>query len=209
MEGGPIARRHWFLPDSPDLLEMLRSQSATTVEGMEALVAWAKGDSDAAERLRRLEHRADEQKGEMRDRLTEAFSTPLEPEDLFELSSGIDEVLNSAKNLVGEAEAMRIPPDAAIAEMAAELASGAKQIEQAIAKFAEENHAGATALADRAIKDQRNAQHTYRTAMSTLIDNQDLREVAGRRELYRRLARTGDDLVRVAERVWYAVLKES
>jgi len=30
-----------------------------------------------------------------------------------------------------------------------------------------------------------------------------------RRELYRRLARTGDDLVRVADRVWYAVLKES
>lgn len=209
MEGGPIARRHWFLPDSPDLLGMLRSQAATTVEGMEALVAWAKGDAEAAERLRRLEHQADEQKGELRDRLTEAFSTPLEPEDLFELSRGIDEVLNSAKNLVGEAEAMHTPPDAAIAEMSAELAAGAKRIEQAFARFAEDDRAGATALADRAIKDQRNVQHTYRTAMSALIDNQDLRELAARRELYRRLARTGDDLVRVAERVWYAVLKES
>jgi hypothetical protein len=43
--------------------------------------------------------------------------------------------------------------------------------------------------------------------MSALIDIEDLREIAARRELYRRLARTGDRLVDVAERVWYAVLK--
>jgi hypothetical protein len=36
----------------------------------------------------------------------------------------------------------------------------------------------------------------------------DLRE-SPRRELYRRPARTGDDLVRVADRVWYAVLKKA
>jgi len=41
------------------------------------------------------------------------------------------------------------------------------------------------------------------------IEVEDLRELGARRELYRRLARTGDELVRVAERVWYSVLKES
>lgn len=45
--------------------------------------------------------------------------------------------------------------------------------------------------------------------MSALVEVEDLREVAAHRELYRRLARTGDNLVRVAERVWYSVLKES
>ncbi len=44
--------------------------------------------------------------------------------------------------------------------------------------------------------------------MSALLEVDDLREVTARRELYRRLARTGDELVRVAERVWYSVLKE-
>ena len=188
---------------------MLRTQSATTAEGMRALVAWSEGDAGAAERLRELEHRADREKGELRERLTEAFSTPLEPEDLFELSRGIDDVLNSAKNLVGEAEAMGVPPDRPIAEMAGQLAKGTERIEQAVAKFGEDDRGAATALADHAIKDQRHAQHTYREAMSALIANPDLREVAARRELYRRLARTGDTLVRVAERVWYAVLKES
>ena len=46
-------------------------------------------------------------------------------------------------------------------------------------------------------------------AMSALIEIEDLREVAARRELYRRLARTGDEVVEVAERVWYSVLKET
>jgi hypothetical protein len=45
--------------------------------------------------------------------------------------------------------------------------------------------------------------------MSALINATDLREVAARRELYRRLARTSDGLVEVAERVWYSVLKAS
>jgi hypothetical protein len=58
------------------------------------------------------------------------------------------------------------------------------------------------------VKEQRHVQHAYRRAMSRLVENEDLREVTARRELYRRLARIGDELVLVAERIWYSVLKE-
>ncbi len=204
-----MTHRHWFLPQSADVLAMLGEQAAITVEGMEALVAWAGGEAAAAERLRKSEHRADDRKRELRKALTEAFSTPLEPEDIFELSRGLDEILNSAKNIVGEAEAMQTGPNAATAEMAAELAAGTRRLAEAIAMIARDDRAGATAVADRAIKDQRHLQHSYRTAMSALIEVEDIREIAARRELYRRLARTGDALADVAERIWYSVLKES
>ena len=36
-----------------------------------------------------------------------------------------------------------------------------------------------------------------------------VREVTGRRELYRRLSRIADSLVDVADRVWYAAVKEA
>jgi uncharacterized protein Yka (UPF0111/DUF47 family) len=202
-------RRRWFLPEAPDVLGMLRRQAELTTEGMEALAAWAQGEAGAGERLREREHAADATKRELREALTVAFSTPLEPEDIFELSRGLDEILNGAKNIVGEAEAMETPPDPPMATMAAQLAAGTKRLGEGLANFAAGDRAGATALADRAVKDQRNSQHTYREAMSALIENEDLREVAARRELYRRLARSGDELVRVAERVWYSVLKES
>lgn len=201
--------RHWFLPDSPDVLDMLEQQSAVTVEGMDALGAWAQGDATAGERLRAAEHTADKRKRELRAALSEAFSTPVDPEDLFELSRGLDEVLNGAKNLVAEAEAMATPPDRAIAEMSAQLATATRRLDEAFRHFAADDREAATELADAAVKQQRHLQHTYRRAMSALIENPDLREVSARRELYRRLARGGDELVLVAERVWYSVLKES
>lgn len=200
---------HWFLPQTPDVLGMLRRQTAITVDGIDELVAWAKGDTEAAERLRLCEHRADAGKRELREALTEAFSTPLALEDIFELSRGIDEIVNDAKNLVGEAEAMQTEPDAAIAEMAEEIAAGTGQLAHALELLEAGESAEATVAADRAVKDQRHLQHTYRASMSALVDVEDPRELAARRELYRRLARTGDELARVAERVWYSVLKES
>lgn len=203
-----MSRKHWFLPQVPDVLGMLREQSAITVEGMDALVAWSSGDTAAPKRLRSCEHRADKHKRELRKALTEAFSTPLEPEDIFEMSRGLDEILNGAKNIVGEAEAMQATPDAAMVEMAKELAAGTRRLVEAFGMIEGGDPDSATAHADQAVKDQRDLQHTYRAAMSALIEVQDIRELAARRELYRRLARTGDELVRVAERVWYSVLKE-
>jgi hypothetical protein len=45
--------------------------------------------------------------------------------------------------------------------------------------------------------------------MAALLEIDDLREVTARRELYRRCARIGEGAVEVAERVIYAVVKES
>jgi hypothetical protein len=192
----------------PDVLGMLGRQTAVTIEGMDALVAWSAGDAEAATRLRDCEHRADEHKRELRDALTVAFATPLEPEDLFELSRGLDRVLNSAKNAVREAEVMETAPDAAIAEMAAELAAGTRELAEAIAALGRGEHGATTEAASRAARSQSRFEKIYRPAMSALIAADDLREVAAKRELYRRLARASDDLREVAERVWYSVLKQ-
>lgn len=203
-----MTQHRWFLPDSPDVVGMLREQAAITVEAMEALVGWAGGDAGAGDRVRACEHRADGQKRTLRRTLTTAFLTPLEPEDVFELSRGLDEVLNSAKNTVREAEVMGIAPDEAMAAMARQLAEGTRCLAVAFASLRPERPA-ATDAADAAVKAQRGLEHVYRAAMSALIEVEDLRVVTARRELYRRLARTGDEIVAVAERVWYAVLKQT
>lgn len=204
-----MSSRRWFLPETPDVLGMLRAQSAITVEGMEALAAWAGGEEEAGDRVRQCEHRADKAKRELATALSTAFTTPLEPEDLFELSRRLDEVLNSAKNAVREAEVMGIAPNGAIEEMATALLEGTRHIGEAFATLDAPSTGDATAAADVAVKSQRRLEHIYRAAMSALIEEEDLREVAGRRELYRRLSRMSDILVAVAERVWYAVLKEN
>ncbi len=203
-------RRRWFLPRHVDLLGMLCGQAEITVEGLRALVAWAGGRDGAGAEVRECEHRADDAKRRLRAALTEAFTTPLDPEDLFQLSQGLDGVLNRAKNAVREAEVMGVAPDEAFCEMARELLDGAEEIAKSFGALSGHNRRlAATAAADRAIQSQRRLERVYRGAMSALLDLEEIREVTAKRELYRRLVRAGDHMAEVAERVWYAVLKTS
>jgi hypothetical protein len=93
--------------------------------------------------------------------------------------------------------------------MAAELERGVRDLGGALEQLSAGERVAATAAADRAAKSQTRIEKIYRRSMSALVAVDDLREVAAKRELYRRLARTSDDLREVAERVWYSVLKES
>jgi uncharacterized protein len=203
-----VTVRRWFLPEMPDVLGTLRQQGVITIEGMEAFLAWAQGDSRRAEVVRDCEHRADMQKRALRLMLTSAFSLPLDAEDLFTLSDELDRVLNGAKDAVRESEVMALEPDAAVAEMAAFLLDGTRNLGDAFAALGSDS-ARATDAADAAVKSQRRLERVYRRAMGALLENEDLREVMGRRELYRRLSRVGDGIIDVAERVWYAVVKEA
>ena len=202
-----MTARRWFLPENPDLLAMLRDQTVITVEGMDALVGWSSGDTSAAQKVRDCEHRADTAKRALWRALRDAFSPPLDAEDLYALSADLDEVLNAAKDLVREMEVMDMEPDVPTREMISCLAEAVGHLADAFRRLG--TGEDATQSADAAIKSQRNLERVYRPAMSALLDETDLRDVIGRREVYRRLSRIGDLVLTVAERVWYSVVKET
>jgi uncharacterized protein Yka (UPF0111/DUF47 family) len=203
-----VRRRRWFLPESTDVLVLLRRQLAVTIEGVDAFAAWAAGDETAAMAVRDLEHRADDVKRELHLALRDAFVTPLEPEDLFALSRGVDRILNQAKDLVRESEVMACPPDAPLAEMAALLAASVRHLDEAIGRL-DSRDSDATGAADAAVKVDRRIERVYRAAMARLLEVDDLRLVMARRELYRRCSRIAQASEDAAERVLYAVVKES
>ncbi len=209
-----MARRlSWFLPENPDVLGMLRKQAEITERGMDALAAWASGEEEAAQRLRDAEHEADTQKRALRTALKAAFITPIGAEDIFVMSGRLDAVLNGAKDAVRESEIMAMPPDEAVVAMCGFLAEGVRQLAQAFAHIAgdaaDADETQATDAADAAVKAQRQVERVYRRAMSALLEVEDLRAVMGRRELYRRFSRISEDITEVAERVWYAAVKEA
>jgi glutamine synthetase adenylyltransferase len=107
---------------------------------------------------------------------------------------------------------MGIPPDEAVAAMAALLADGARHLATAFERLnparRSKGDPGATDAADAAVKTQRQLERVYRQAASALLEVQDLREVMGRRELYRRVSRISETLIEAADRVWYATVKE-
>ena len=207
-----MKRSSWFLPENPDVLDMLCRQAAITCEGMAALVGWANAEAGAADRVRDLEHQADDTKRELRLALTVAFITPIDAEDLYVMSERLDAVLNGAKDTVRESEVMGISPDEAVAAMATLLADGVGHLTTAFERLDPDKRgkadASATEAADAAVKTQRRLERVYREAASALLKVDDLREVIGRRELYRRVSRISETLIQVADRVWYATVKE-
>jgi uncharacterized protein Yka (UPF0111/DUF47 family) len=198
----------WFLPHEPDVLGLLSRQLAVTSEGMEAFARWARDDGAAESTVRDCEHRADAIRRDLHTSLRAAFLTPLEPEDLYALSRGSDKVLNEAKDAVRESEVMACPPDQALAEMATLLAEATTRLEEAVGHLGKDSDRASRA-ADAAVKCDRRVERVYRAAMAALVAVGDLREVTARRELYRRGSRIGETVVDVAERIQYAVVKES
>ena len=140
--------------------------------------------------------------------LREAFTTPMEPEDLFALSHGIDWVLNHAKDVIGESEVMASQPDQAVAEMAQLLADAMRNLAEAVARL-DSAPGDPVEAAEAAVKAERNVEKVYRRSMAALLEVEDLREVITRREVYRRCSRIGEQIVDVAELVGYAIAKES
>jgi uncharacterized protein Yka (UPF0111/DUF47 family) len=202
-------RRRWFLPDTPDLVGQLRLQAGIVVEGIEAFARWAAGDESAGDVLPDIEHRGDAAKRELLEELRDAFITPLAPEDLFALSRGIDWILDYARDLVSESKAMSSPPDERLAEMAALLREAVEEIADAIDHLGNSSHDEASAAADRAIRAERELEHAYYRGMAELLQVDARNERISSRELYRRCARIGEEVVDVAERIVYAVVKES
>ena len=201
-------RRMWLLPATPDVLGLLHRQGEITIEGVEAFDRWAAGDVSEARRVRAGEHAADDARRAVITAVRQSFTTPVGPEDLFELSERLDTIMNQAKDLVREAEVLAMVPDRAMADMSHLVLAGVRDLVAALPDLAKVPDA-ATAAADRAIHQHRKIERVYRQAMSGLLQSNQIREVGGRRELYRRYARIGDAIEHVANRIWYAVVKQA
>jgi len=200
--------RHWFLPETPDVIGLLQAQVAVTVEGADAFVAWAGSGSVTLAELTEIEIRADRGKRELLHTLREAFVTPLEPEDLFMLSRETDWILNGIGDLVAEAEALGFGPDATLLEMATLLAAAVHEIEVAVAALAGSAQAS-TEAADRAIERVRELEQVYFAGIASTILLEDRAERISRRELYRRCVGISETVIDVADRTVYVVVRAS
>lgn len=200
--------RRWFLPETPDVLGLLHGQVAVTIEGVDAFAAWAAGDVTAAQVVRDAEQRGNVAKRELLSALRAAFVTPMEPEDVFALSRGVDRILNNTRDLVNESEALACPPDTGIAQMATLLGEAVRHIDEAITCLGSDGD-DATRAADAAIKTERQLENAYYSGMAALLAVEPRTERIARRELYRGCSRLGETVVDVAERIVYAVVKQS
>ncbi|GAA1928855.1 hypothetical protein [Nocardioides marmoribigeumensis] len=201
-------KRHWFLPENPDVLATLGAMADAAADGTTAFAAWASGDGSQDGRVRECGQRVAELRRTLGLQLREAFSTPVDQEDLYTLGERLVAVVAAEKNVVREAEIWGLAPDEPLAAMAQEALDAVVRLRVAVGELGRSAER-ATAQADAAVECEGRMEQTYRVAMRALLDVADVREMTARAELYRRTLEVGERISRVADRVWYAVVKEA
>ena len=164
------------------------------------------GDQNVGQLIRQDEHEADRVKIHNLHTLNEAFSTPIDREDLYRAIIDLDEIVNYCKTTVSEMEVLGLAPDKHCLEMAMHIKLGCDALAQGYSRLAKEP-AAAAADADAARKAERRVEKNYRRAIAELFVGDDYIHMFKRREIYRHLSNAADRMANCANTLHDIIVK--
>jgi uncharacterized protein Yka (UPF0111/DUF47 family) len=123
--------------------------------------------------------------------INDTFITPIDREDLFQVSLTIDDIADYMWTTIQEARIYDILPDNYIKEMVVELEKMVKHIYQATCclEFDREN---ASRFALKAKKLENTVSKVYHKALAVLYDSDDIKAILKYREIYNHLNHAAD-----------------
>lgn len=196
-----------MFPRVPDFFELLAEQSVQVAHTVGLLVSFMEtGDAQVGKQIKRDEHAADGIKVRNVHLLNEAFSTPIDREDIYRAVMDMDEVVNYCKTTVNEMDTLGIAPDRFDLEMAIRLKEGVDALASGFRKLSSApEHAADDA--DLARKAERRVEKIYRRALAELFQGDDYLVMFKRREIYRHLSNAADRMARCANTLHDIVVK--
>lgn len=196
-----------FFPKSADFFALLAEQSHHVEHTVNLLVRYMEsGDPEIGEEIREDEHAADRVKVRNLHTLNEAFSTPIDREDIYRAITTLDEVVNACKDAVSEMNALNLKPDAFTLEMAQLLREGVQSLTAGYGKLSTDP-ALAAKDADTARKAERKVEKLYRKALAQLFQGEDYIHMFKRREIYRHLTNAAERMAACANTLHDIVVK--
>lgn len=194
-------------PKMPDFFALLTEQCQHVAHTAGLLVEFMEtGDPNIGQLIRQDEHEADRVKIRNLHSLNEAFSTPIDREDLYRAIIDLDEIVNYCKTTVSEMEVLGLAPDKHCLEMAMHIKLGTDALAQGYARLAKEPAKAATD-ADSARKAERRVEKNYRRAIAELFVGDDYIHMFKRREIYRHLSNAADRMANCANTLHDIVVK--
>ena len=194
-------------PKTPDFFTLLHEQSRQVVHTVGLLVHYMEtGDDAVGELIKQDEHAADKVKVRNIHTLNEAFSTPMDREDIYRAITTLDEVVNGCKDAVNEMHALSLTPDAYTLEMAKLLHAGVQSLEAGFGKLGT-LPTEAAVDADIARKAERKVEKLYRKALADLFQGEDYIHMFKRREIYRHLTNAAERMAHCANTLHDIVVK--
>ena len=188
----------WFKKRKPfpngkcQLFEILSRQAAKTLEGLEALWNFAEnGTKENANLVRNVEREADELRRILIQELDQTFVTPLDREDIYNLSRAIDDVVDYANTTVDEMEIYKVNGDDHIKEMVNILRKAARELNDAV-KILKDYPKIALEHAVKAKSYENQIEKAYHLALADLFKGSDTVYMLKMREIYRHLSNAAD-----------------
>lgn len=193
-----LSRRilHRVFPKVPDFFALLSEQSAHVNMAASLLVEYMGSDSEQAiKKIIDAECEGDRLKIRNLTLLNEAFSTPIDREDLHRAFINLDEIVNSCHAIIVEmgGEVRALKPDKACLEMAVYLKAGVEAVAAGYARLGSDPQGG-RADAERADNALKSLTRTLRRALAELFQDSDFRNIFRRKEIYTQLNRAGERL---------------
>ena len=194
-------------PKAPDFFYLLDDQSNNVEQTVGLLVRFMEtGDAEIGKAIKADEHAADKIKVRNIHTLNEAFSTPIDREDIYRAITMLDEIVNYCKDTVGEMDALGVKPDSFTLEMAKMLHEGTQALSRGFGKLGT-TPAGAAVDADAARKSERRVEKLYRRALAELFQGDDYREMFKKREIYRHITNAAERMAHCANTLHDIVVK--
>lgn len=154
-----------------------------------------------------LEDQGDDLRRLLLDELARALSTPIDREDLFELSRALDDVVDNLRDFAVETQRYGVGPNRRCIPLLEALGQGLEKLKLAIEKLYE--GAAGVPAASRSAKRAHGTRNAYHDAMSDLLHEELTIDTMRQRELLRRLDVTGLRLDEAADALTFGALKRS
>ena len=162
------------------------------------------------ERLRSLAVTAAERRRVLVDELHDTFVTPLDREDIYNLSYNLERMVNYALTTIEEIHLLQVEADAPIRRMVALVREQAENLEAAMERLAG-NPRVADDHADHVHEKEHEVERVYRDAIRELLAHANdvafLPRVLCRREVYRHLSNMADRAASAANVLGMIVMK--
>ncbi len=194
-------------PKAPDFFTLLALQSEHVGLSVGRMVEYMEtGDARVGEMVRNDEHEADKIKIHNIHELNEAFSTPIDREDIYRAIMDLDDIVDYCKSTVNEMEALGLKPDKYSLEFSLHIKEGVNALTSGFGKL-KTNPAAAAADAAVARKAERVVEKTYRRAIAELFQGDDYKDIFRRREIYRHLSNAADRMAHCANTLHDIIVK--
>lgn len=206
--------KEWIIPQDKHFFDLLEKQADIVLEGANALLDMTRNFTRIAEKrdhIKDIEHRGDDVVHTIAQELNKTFVTPIDHDDMSELASKLDDVLDfieAASHRMWSYEIRSVPPD--MVRLAEVILSSTKEVNHAVKDLRQlTSHTDILTHCIEINRLENVADDVTHTAVAGLFKGYDVIDIIKLKEIYEYMEMATDKCEDVADIIKDVFIKNS